>query len=488
MIPTCEIIIDEVRAALKAWPAQSVHCIVTSPPYFGLRDYKVKPVDWAAGSYVPVVDLPEYSYPAWRGQLGMEPDPLMFVGHIVEIFREAWRVLRNDGTLWLNFGDCYADGGRGVDSGSTTLQGSRHNQEQSRENCIRSKYKGLRPKNLMMQPARVALALQADGWILRSDIRWQKLNPMPESISDRPTNAHEAVFLFAKTRYYYYDKEAIAEPVTGGAHMRRSAASMEFPSMALRDDESRRRLPGVNPKANGANNHMVVDHSARPRKRKPSGWATTGSGRRHDELDGRYKQDESVRGDHNDHKTEGFNRRYKEKQNASFSAAVVNLVTKRNCRNVWTIPTEAYPGSHYATFPTELVRRPILAGTSDAGCCSACGTPRSRLLKKDGLRAVRGKTGHRNIDKVYDQVGATSAMRTGEVATYSTEGWRANCKCKDGLFIPCTVLDPFGGSGTVGEVALANGRSVVLIDLNPANEQLMKERTNMHQIQGVLPT
>jgi DNA modification methylase len=171
--------------ALKALPEGSVQCVVTSPPYWGLRDYGVK------------------------GQLGMEKTPEEYIVKVVAIFRELRRVLRDDGTLWLNLGDSYAGSGKGIgsDHGKAVVDDDGYGKKISLP-------AGLKPKDLIGIPWRVALALQADGWYLRSDIIWSKPNPMPESVTDRPTKSHEYVFLLTKSAKYFYDAEAIKEPTT----------------------------------------------------------------------------------------------------------------------------------------------------------------------------------------------------------------------------------------------------------------------------------
>jgi len=262
-----------------------VSSVVTSPPYWGLRDYG--PAD----------------------QIGLEATPDAYVASLRAVFAEVWRVLKDDGTLWLNLGDCHTASGCGGDTGRSGLQGSIASQDASkkagqrrgagssfrrdrapREDSAHKSVPGLKPKNLVGIPWRVAFALQADGWYLRSDIIWHKPNPMPESVTDRPTNAHDYMFLLAKSERYYYDAAAIKEPVTGRAH---------------------RRGSGVNPKC-----------------------AAPGSGN---------------------------------KQNTSMSAAINGLVEDRNKRSVWTISTQAYAGEHSATFPEALVGPCILAGCPRGG-------------------------------------------------------------------------------------------------------------------------
>lgn len=171
--------------------SKSVHCVVTSPPYFGLRDYGT------------------------GGQIGLEATPDAFVASMVGVFREVWRVMRDDGTLWLNLGDSYNAYNGGAGPSSSLSRGAQTTERPALESGFGLRVKGLKPKDLIGIPWRVALALQADGWTLRSDIVWSKPNPMPESVTDRPTKAHEYIFLLAKGERYYYSADAIREPDKG---------------------------------------------------------------------------------------------------------------------------------------------------------------------------------------------------------------------------------------------------------------------------------
>jgi len=183
---------------LNGLPKRSVDCCVTSPPYWGLRDYGVD------------------------GQLGLEATPDEYVAGMVAVFRGVRRVLRDDGTLWLNLGDSYHGGGyanHGI-NGEAWLQEHGGDRRRSRQQDRINANPGLKPKDLVGIPWRVAFALQADGWYLRSDIIWSKPNPMPESVTDRPTKAHEYVFLLSKGPRYYFDQEAVREPLTESAIQR----------------------------------------------------------------------------------------------------------------------------------------------------------------------------------------------------------------------------------------------------------------------------
>lgn len=179
------IIIGDVRTALSEVPDKSVQTCVTSPPYWGLRDY---------GN---------------DGQIGLEQSPEDYVTELVAVFREVKRVLKDDGTLWLNLGDSYSGSGKGP-AGNLGKTNNERDMEDTHSAIVPD---GLKPKDLVGIPWRVAFALQADGWYLRQDIIWAKPNPMPESVTDRCTKSHEYVFLLSKSRQYFYDNEAIKEPV-----------------------------------------------------------------------------------------------------------------------------------------------------------------------------------------------------------------------------------------------------------------------------------
>jgi len=210
--------------------------VVTSPPYWGLRDYGVE------------------------GQLGLEKTPEEYVAKPVEGFREVKRVLKKDGTLWLNLGNSYSGGGRGGDP--------KHAKGDNSASSTMESYKGMPPKNLIGVPWRVAFALQSDGWILRSDIIWSKPNAMPEPITDRPTNAHEYIFLLAKRNKYYYDSNAIKEPYTepmnrwGGNKLKATGKSFWDEGTGQQTYRTR----NMRPDENGKNRRSVWVINTRPYK------------------------------------------------------------------------------------------------------------------------------------------------------------------------------------------------------------------------------
>ena len=338
----------DVMDGLRSLPDRSVHCIVTSPPYWGLRDYGVE------------------------GQIGLEPTPEEYVQRIVAVFREARRVLRDDGTTWLNLGDCYARS--------------------------RSAW-GLKAKDLVGIPWRVAFALQADGWYLRSDIVWAKPNPMPESVRDRPTRSHEFVFLLTKRGRYFYDADSIREPPTG------------------RTDPMRFWKKGMEGQAKG--------------KRTDAGRVV--------QMDGSIG---------------------------------------RNRRDVWRIATQRTPYAHFATFPEKLVEPCIKAGTSERGACPVCGAPWRRVVehvKGEHDPAASDDQRRRCAGRIS---GGTSSTTIGSKRQgyNKTLGWAPSCTCGCEETVPCVVLDPFVGSGTVSLVAHGLGRSSVGIELNGEYIDIIKSR------------
>ena len=412
---------------LAVLPSGYVHCCVTSPPYWGLRDYKIPSVHWGAIDYAPMPGLPPVHIDAMDCCLGLEKTPEAFVGHIVQVFREVRRVLREDGVLFLNLGDSYANDGKW---GGTT--GGKHAEALHGENVGRARrLTGLKPKDLIGIPWRVAFALQADGWYLRMDNIWHKPNPMPESVTDRTTKAHEYVFLMSKSDRYFYDAEAVKEPVNGGAHARvkasgpntQMAVSRAVGRQDSKPNPSRSNIPGVNPKA-----------------------APAGSGI---------------------------------KQNESFAAATTQMLSARNKRSVWTIPSSPFKGAHFACFPPKLVEPCILAGTSARGCCAKCGASWVRVMEKaKGAPDSFNGSDFRKGKKFQSASDLTAVGQSERTAESKTIGWKPSCSC-NAETAPCVVLDPFLGSGTSAQVALELGRQAIGIDLSSEYAELISQRTNI---------
>lgn len=301
---TIRILTGDCRDVLKTLGDNSAHCCVTSPPYFGLRDY------------------------GHAGQIGLEPTPAEYVEQMVQVFREVRRVLRDDGTLWLNLGDSYATGGGKVGNcPGGGAQGEDWKRKGAMTPANRMPLPGLKPKDLIGIPWRVAFALQADGWYLRQDIIWSKPNPMPESVRDRCTKAHEYVFLLSKSGRYFYDADAIAEDSTGrapGNHSHKGTTALEG------GDEKHRTKVG-----------LVAD-AQRQRSRRDS-----------------FKRDASKRVEVIPGQTVGTHRA--DRAESDYDTG------RRNKRSVWTIATRPYSEAHFATMAPELAETCIKAGCPPGG-------------------------------------------------------------------------------------------------------------------------
>ena len=319
---------------LPTLPPASVQCIVTSPPYFGLRRYSDDP-----------------------REIGNEPTPAEYVAHLVAVFAEAWRVLADDGTLWLNLGDSYANdtkwGGRTSGKHATGLQGTQF--------IGRNRHMtGLPSKSLIGIPWRVALALQDAGWVLRNDIIWHKPNSMPESVDDRLTRDHEYLFLFAKQPHYYFNAEAIAEPV------RRA------------DRPQYMRAVEIALEAGLTNEHIDAIRAVGITDTGKNRATQTGAGKNDPHLQALADEAKAVlKGYYREFLTKAASDSFKRTGNKrSQSVAPGSNATHRddrddvqyskltrNRRTVWTLTTESLRDEHYAPMPEKLVEPCILAGS-----------------------------------------------------------------------------------------------------------------------------
>jgi DNA modification methylase len=259
-------------------------------------------------------------------------------------------------------------------------------------------------------PWRVAFALQADGWYLRSDIIWSKPNPMPESVTDRPTKSHEYIFLLTKKARYYYDADAVRE----------------------------------------AHEPATIERAKNPKTSNPS-W----------------------------HTVPGTEKRWNVEERKLNPAG-------RNRRTVWEIATQPFPMAHFATFPEALVEPCIKAGTSERGCCSVCGSPWKMVVDVTGAAKGQSWSSHtkdleqgNRLDRGYE---LGEAFRRGDYKR-ETKGWQPSCSCNADT-VPCVVLDPFGGSGTVGKVARDLNRKAILIELNAEYIKIARERLRLNEQLG----
>jgi DNA modification methylase len=390
-----EIWQGDVLELAKRLPDNSIHMICTSPPYWNLRDYGT--ALWVGGSeecnhvanpkatktfgnpefnenrpsreqtktngYYKDI-CPKCSATRIDQQLGLEKTPEEYIEKMVLIFRELRRALREDGTLWLNLGDGYAQGNGKKYDKAESLEDAERAKDKGYSTQAYAGYKGwqrasgtavsgLKPKDLIGMPWRIALALQADGWYLRSDIIWAKKNCMPESVNDRPTKSHEYVFLLTKSARYFYDAEAIRE-ATGN--------EMSW------EEYNKRTAPGATWQSGGLTRYAGTN--------KHDGGQSHPNG--------------------------------------------------RNRRTVWTIATEAYPEAHFATYPEALVEPCILAGTSSMGVCPECGKQWERVVSKEYLSKAQYTPKNENLR--YENGRGRNVTRMGDGVNTQTLSWQPTCK------------------------------------------------------------
>ena len=389
---------------LRALPADSVHCWITSPPYYGLRDY------------------------GHAGQMGNEPTPGEYVERMVEVFSEARRALHPSGCLWLNLGDSYANDAKGPNGmPGPGLDGA------ANQAAVRKPWRsdGVKKKDLLMIPSRVAMALQADGWYLRSACPWVKRNPMPESVTDRPGNGCEWVFLLAKRPDYFFDMEAVR---------RQAQERIETDTPIRRQVES-----GTAGRREGGGNDGLGNNGGTRNLRTSDLW---------------FDSVGMLLADTDEPDLLGFD-----------------------------VTPERYKGAHFAVMPTRLVAPMVLAGTSARGVCPHCGEPWTRAVAKERKATRPGTDSKVNKQDAatgrHDQVGFNARWKAEQVGnrdperhvtTTRTVGWEQGCECPHAEPVPAVVGDMFTGSGTVAQVAVDLGRRFVGAELNPEYHRLIAKR------------
>jgi len=383
-----KFLIGDCRETLKSLPAQSVQCVVTSPPYYGLRDY------------------------GEASQIGLESTPEVYIAKIVEVFREVRRVLRDDGTLWLNIGDSYAGSwgaqsrDRYVESNDPSWHGSQirnHPKRASHTGSIRAA--GVKAKDLYGIPWMLAFALRADGWYLRQDIIWNKPNPMPESTRDRCTKAHEYLFLLTKRSTYYFDHEAMKEPSTA-SHPAGNKKHKYVTEYETSNSDEHRTKAGL----------LKLSGVSWAMRNRRSVWTIT---------------------------TKPF-------KGAHFATFPPDLIEP-------CIAAGTSAGGCCATCGSPFVRQ-VAVGDTDVDHQRACGGAVDGSYDGQATKDYAAAKAQNPSDvKRRILLGMREKVTT---------GWTPTCACPPREPVPCVVLDPFGGAGTTGMVAQQHGRNAVLCELN----------------------
>ncbi len=482
-LPVNQVITGDCSEIMRTWPSDSIDLVVTSPPYWGLRDYGSETVRvWGGDHECEHEWNPQVSSfnkqggegkqstnlgtlrgedqksdfcstcGAWRGSLGLEPHPQLFIDHLVEICHEIRRVLKPSGTFWINLGDTYYGSGKGAGS---PVENAKEVYVMDKSSVPKQNHRSnwLQPKQKLMMPARVAIALQHDGWILRSDIIWHKPNHMPSSVKDRLTNAYEHVFLFAKARRYYFDLDAIRIPHQGIASGNKERKYLADPRQFGKEHYGRSipwepTVKGKNPgdvwriptKYSSQEQERMLRHGfyrgkefdtviVRPKlpskealsiylkeRKKTSGLTVKQIAEKlklSSELVAHwFRTDEFFNYPSPDEWKKlsdilSLDRYYDEMTYVEEVSAYSEIHPRgKNPGDLWRIPTTPFPGAHFATFPPKLITPIIKAGSPKGGI----------------------------------------------------------------------VLDPFGGSGTVGQVARRLGRRFILIEIVPEYCKMAEQR------------
>jgi len=371
---------------------------------------------------------------AWQGWLGLEPTVQLFVDHLVMIFREIRRILRDDGTIWVNMGDAFAGSGKGAWNKKDKQKEVYVPDSNDPITHMPKIPAGFKATDLMMVPARLAIALQEDGWYLRSEIIWHKPAPMPEGVSSRPSRSHEQIFLLSKNQSYYYDNDAIREPY----------AESSLNRYQYNYDGNRESL-------NATNNPFV-------------------------KMDGKI-----------DPNPQGRNKRtvwtIDSNEMAEFLEGILGELY--DSPSVWTVDTRKSRDAHSAGYPTVLIEPCIKAGSSHKAC-GVCRAPYERIVeigeedkdwqKRSGADAYGGYEGQSKKEGVEQNASDAKRSILKSLRKRETVGWRCTCKCPPNDPVRGIVFDPFGGTGTTAVAAMQNGRDFIICDMSKKYCDIMTER------------
>lgn len=496
---------------LKKLPDESIDMCMTSPPYYGLRDYGLEPIIFDGDSNCEhEFELKEKQDPmyrtgsgdhdkggiaktitemktradgfcikcnAWKGSLGLEPHPNLFIKHLVDGFRILKQKLKKSGSFYLNLGDSYfgspagnkdqsKESGEGMFRGRNNLRESNIAKEQTWIDIKNNKSNWLQPKQLMLMPSRIAIAMQDDGWILRNDIIWNKPNPMPSSVKDRLNNTYEHIFHFVKSRKYFYDLDAIREP--------------------HKQDSIEGSLNSLDKKINDRTQELILKlYNIKKEIRGQSGYQGKSQDLKNwDEVldnskafrDGLdiLKIQENLTGDEIE-----FLKDYVQNH--------FGHPLGKNPSDFWIITTQPFKESHFATFPEKLCEKPIKS-SCPSEICVKCGFIRERIIETNNpskefmewdenrLSGAKGSIQTRQCIKSLHRNKSIDGKSQGVYYSGITKGY-TSCKCGE-EFEAGIVLDIFAGSGTTCLVAKELGRNYIGFELNPKYVEMATKRVN----------
>lgn len=494
----------DCRVLLEKMDPESVHVAVTSPPYYGLRDYGAEPVIWDADPDCEHVWGPQAPGQranrnhvggslgadrvgggrrkndegkhgqfcaccnGWRGCLGREPTPDLYVQHLVQIMRQIWRVLRSDGTLWINIADAHAGGGRG--GNTTNRPGVKQDTNKGSLLGPAGVPPGAKAKDLLLIPDMLAMALRADGWVFRQKNIWDKPNPMPESVESRPTTAHEFIFMLAKSNKAQYWTHRSMDGVRS-----KPKPDYRWIDRANGDEEVL-----IEPAWNWREETYGIDADPGLRRR----WSRINLWRGHDYFYDHVAIQEPAKYSGDPRGGRPCSRRGSEMKQISERTVTGPM---RNKRSVWRVVTEPFKGAHFAAYPKRLIEPCILAGSSPMAC-PECGAPWHRSIHRNSY-ITRPTTGSADQKHKLEPGNAKGLERVGGHVAVDTKtiGWLPTCGCEgnDGS-ARCLVLDPFGGSGTTGVVAAIQGRDYMLFEANDEYVEMATERIRKEGSQPVM--
>lgn len=435
----------DVFEGLRRLPASSVHCVVSSPPYLGLRDYGIPPRTWSDGSVCVY---------------GLDPSIELYIAHTVELFEGFRRVLRDDGVIWWNLGDSYATSGGDGNPGASSQQAGRSHQQAN----LKTTADSLCVTNKMLIPHRVAIALQAAGWIIRQDVIWAKRSPMPESL-----NGWRWVRCRVKVAPGTNSDEGSKSQTKGRPHATRTEDGKGF-------DRGTKWAPCPGCSKCESNGGWVLRRGS---------WRCTTA---HEYIfqivkspdyfcDGDAAQERSIS---NHPSGNGFKRDARLTYSGRGQDEQWNAET-RNPRSVWLLSSEPFKAAHFATFPTELVRRCLVASCSPGGCCPACGqqyAPKiatERVPTRPGTASkVHGAHHPESPHNDHMAIGNRDPQR--HIAVSRVLGYLPTCSCAASAPVPPVVLDPFAGSGTTIQVARHMGFRAIGFEQNTAYMAIQAER------------